>query len=217
VLTLRIEKHAIGEYAKTKPFKSVAIVSPGWYMENFVVEELAPLFGGFPFIPDNEGYLTLSCPRWGGNDAVPFISISADYGDLVHGVLLDPEAYNHQMVQGVSISLTSEQAVSDFEKGTAFFPSTLRDLLTQVATGKKSRFVPMENWKEFPTYGLRPMETVRDMFGFCQYSGGLYYGVPNDAVVPAKLKKMAAEAQGKTGDDLGLMTLEKFFKDHFGS
>jgi hypothetical protein len=35
--------------------------------------------------------------------------------------------------------------------------------------------------------------------------------------VPAKLKKMAAEAQGKTGDDLGLMTLEKFFKDHFGS
>jgi hypothetical protein len=75
----------------------------------------------------------------------------------------------------------------------------------------------MENWKDFPTYGLRPMETVRNMFGFCQSSGGMYYGVPNDVVLPAKLKKAVAEAQGKTGEECELMTMEKFFKAHFSS
>jgi len=55
----------------------------------------------------------------------------------------------------------------------------------------------VENWKDFPTYGLRPLEIVRDMFGFCQFAGGLYFGTPNDVVSPAQLKKVAAEAQGR--------------------
>lgn len=75
--------------------------------------------GGFPFVADDEGYLTLRVPRWGGNDEIPFISIIEDYGDLVHGVFLAPEKYNGRLLQGISSSATPEQLVSDFQKGMA--------------------------------------------------------------------------------------------------
>lgn len=106
----------MGEYAKAKSFTSVAIVSPGWYLENHLAEQLAPLFGGFPFSPDEEGYLTLKCPRWGGNEEIPFISIGDDYGDIVHGVFLSPEDYNGQLIQAISQSATATQLVEAFQK-----------------------------------------------------------------------------------------------------
>lgn len=34
---------------RPKGFKSVAIVSPGWFMESNFSKELAPIIGGFPF------------------------------------------------------------------------------------------------------------------------------------------------------------------------
>jgi len=94
------EKYAIGEYAKTKGFKSVVIISMGWYMENHIIEENADLMGGFPFHPDAEGYLTLQMPGWGGDGNVPWIAVDEDYGDIAHGVLLDPEAYNGRQARG---------------------------------------------------------------------------------------------------------------------
>lgn len=111
-------KNAVGEYAKSKGvFETVNIVSPGWYLENHLVEEIAPVLGGFPFSADEEGYLTLRIPRWGGNDEIPLISIGDDYGDLVHSVFLDPKKYNGRLVQGISASETPEKLVSEFEKG----------------------------------------------------------------------------------------------------
>ena len=89
-------------------------------------------------------------------------------------------------------------------------------MLTEiVVTGKKSRYLPFEDVKEFPTYGMKALETVRDVFGFCQASGGLYYGTPNDVDTAAELKAAAAKAQGKEGDEAKLMTLKQFFKTHF--
>ena len=73
----------------------------------------------------------------------------------------------------------------------------------------------MDDWKSFETYGARGLETVKYMFGFCQHSGGLYYGVPNDLAVPRELKSAAVEAQG--GGESHLMTLETFFKKHFSA
>jgi hypothetical protein len=75
--------------------------------------------------------------------------------------------------------------------------------------------VPIDDWKSFETYGERGLETVKYMFGFCQHSGGLYYGVPNDLTVPRELKSTAVEAQG--GGEGNLMTLEIFFKKHLGA
>lgn len=64
------------------------------------------------------------------------------------------------------------------------------------------------------TYGDRGLETVKHMFGFCQHSGGLYYGVPNDTTAAGELKRSAAEAQGKKESEL--LKLEEFFARFFG-
>lgn len=93
------------------------IVSPGWYLENQLVKDLAPLLGGFPFIPDSGGILTLEVPRWGGNEEIPFIAVEDDYGDIVHGVFLDPERFNGKLVQAISQSASLEQLVQAFAKG----------------------------------------------------------------------------------------------------
>ena len=67
------------------------------------------------------------------------------------------------------------------------------------------------------TYGDPAMELVKYMFGFCQHSGGLYYGEPNDGGPAAELKKLAAEAKGETGEGAAPMTLEKFWARHFAA
>ena len=43
--------------------------------------------------------------------------MSDDYGDLVHGVFLDPERYNDKLVQGASHSATAVQLVESFQQG----------------------------------------------------------------------------------------------------
>jgi hypothetical protein len=86
-------------------------------MENHLVEELAPAVGGWPFITDDEGYLTLRVPRWGGNENIPFIAIGEDYGDLVHGALIQPEKYNGKLVHGMSHEATASELVETFDKG----------------------------------------------------------------------------------------------------
>lgn len=73
----------------------------------------------------------------------------------------------------------------------------------------------MKAVEEIETYGMTALITVREMFSLCQVSGGLYYGAPNDTTLAAKLKAAAAAAQGKTGEDAQLMTLERFFKQNF--
>ncbi|KAF5723861.1 hypothetical protein FMUND_1470 [Fusarium mundagurra] len=111
------EKHAIAEYAKAKRFKSVVVISPGWYMENHLVQEVPGLFGGFPFLTDKEGYVTLRFPHWGGNEEMPFISIEHDYGDIVNGVFQEPEKYHGQLIQGISESATTTRMAEAFEIG----------------------------------------------------------------------------------------------------
>lgn len=78
---------------------------------------MAPFCGGFPFTQDDEGYLTLRFPRWGGTDEIPFISITDDFGDFVHGVLLAPERYHGKFIQAISVCAKPEELVTVFEKG----------------------------------------------------------------------------------------------------
>ncbi|RSL66432.1 hypothetical protein CEP51_012807 [Fusarium floridanum] len=99
----------------------------------------------------------------------------------------------------ISQSKTLEDIPADFEH----------------ATGKKSRFIPLEDWRLFKTDGTRVMQTVKEMFGFCYVSGGLYYGEPNDINLSASLKQAAAAAQGRSGEDTRLYSLGQYFKDVF--
>ncbi|KAF2728698.1 NAD(P)-binding protein [Polyplosphaeria fusca] len=194
------DKYAIGEYAKsTNAFKSTVIVSAGWYFENFLVQEMAPIFGGFPYIPAEDGTLVFRAPKWGGKEDVPFIAMRDDFGDIVHGVLLEPEKWDGGFVQGVSHICSLESMVEDFEK----------------ATGKRARFEEIPNWRDLEVYGVRALETVKLMFGFCQESGGRYYGVETENQTAAELKKKGAEACGKSGDGVALLTSEKVFKREF--
>jgi len=117
MLTRDADKYAIGEYAKsTGAFKAVVIVGAGSYFENFLSRDLAPIFGGFPYNPSEDGTLVLRIPSWGGKEEVPFISIEDDFGDIVHGVFLEPENYTGKLVQAVSDIRSYAEVVAAFEK-----------------------------------------------------------------------------------------------------
>lgn len=193
------EKYAIGKYAQTKGFETVNLVSPGFYMENYTVADIAAVFGGFPLIPSEDGELVLRAPKFGGKENIPFIAIKDDYGDLVHGVFLDPVAYNGTLVHGISELQSQGNLVGSFEK----------------VTGKKARFDPLASWEDLETYGVKALETVKLIYKFCQHTDGKYFGVQSDKSTPTKLKAAAAVARGRSGAEAELTTAETFFRRAF--
>lgn len=46
------------------------------------------------------------------------------------------------------------------------------------------------------TYGAKEYITIRDIFGFCQISVGLYYGRPDDTTDAEQLKAAATRQRG---------------------
>ncbi|KAF2112779.1 hypothetical protein BDV96DRAFT_614183 [Lophiotrema nucula] len=194
-------KAAISEYARgKKEFKSTIIVVSGWYFETFYMSDVAVLYGGFPYHPSSDGALVLKLPRWGGKDEkVPWISMTEDFGDIVHGALLDPERWNGKLIQGVSDPRSSEEVTATFQK----------------VTRKKARYEHIERWQDFDVKNIRALETVKMNFALVQETGGLYYGEKTDTAIPAELKKKAAMASGKTGEETVLYTLEKMFEKDF--
>ena len=82
-------------------------------------------------------------------------------------------------------------------------------------TGKKARFEEIPRWQDLNVYGIRALETVKLMFGFCQESGGRYYGDETEISTATELKKLAAEATGRTGGETKLLSLEAFFQKEF--
>ncbi|CAI6337070.1 unnamed protein product [Periconia digitata] len=204
------DKASIFAYALSKrpQLTSVVSVSAGFYIENFLNRDFTAILGGFPFSPaaktDSEsgvddGAFLLRAPRWGGREDIPFINIQEDYGDIVHGVFLEPEVWNGKVVQGVSDVRSWTDAVKAFEG----------------VTGRKAIYqdYPLE---EFETYGVYALENAKSMFRFWQESGGLYFGKDLTENETAKdLKRKAWRAQGRV-EDGKLSTLEDFFQDHFG-
>lgn len=88
-------------------------------MEMFQSKEMAPIFGGFPFLPDDEGFLTLRLPRWGATTdlPVPWISIQEDFGDIVHGVMLEPLKWNQKIVPALSDPISLPGVAASFQTG----------------------------------------------------------------------------------------------------
>ena len=110
------------------------------YMENFLLAELAPVFGGFPTVPGDDGVISYVHPCWGGNEEQPMISIGADYGDLVHGVLLDPAKYNGRLIQGISESRSAEAIAKDFQDGKNRGPEQILGSLTASSYRQEDSF-----------------------------------------------------------------------------
>ncbi|KAK4904157.1 hypothetical protein LTR66_017937 [Elasticomyces elasticus] len=194
-------KYKIEQYArKVEAFQTVIPIGAGWFLENFLAKEVAPVFGGFPHIPDNEGYLTFRVPYWGGEENVPWLSISDDFGDIVHGVFLDPIRWNGHFVHGVSDIRTFEDIVMDFA----------------TVTNLKARFDPiLPDWKAFDTHGIHELEDVKLMFGFTQITGGRYFAEPTESTTAAVLKRAVAEALGWPEERKYLVTASQWFAARF--
>ncbi|EON67999.1 hypothetical protein W97_07146 [Coniosporium apollinis CBS 100218] len=192
-------KNAVEAHARTKNFKAFAAVIAGWYMENYLDKAFAAFFGGFPWTEDAAGYLTFSSPLWGGKEGVPFVSISEDFGDVVHGIFLQPERWDGKVVQVVSDPMGWGDAVGIYEK----------------VTGKKSRFTPLPSWKDFNDQGVKTGMGTKLIFGYAQMTGGQVYGAPTDTSAARELKNVAAEAKGVPSEDAELMTIERFFRENF--
>jgi hypothetical protein len=114
-------KYKIEQYAKKlQKFETITPINAAWYLENFLNQQVAPVFGGFPYLPDEEGYLTFHVPNWGGDNLVPFLGVEDDYGDIVQGVFLDPGKWKGRIIHGASDMCSFTQMVADFEKGMCF-------------------------------------------------------------------------------------------------
>lgn len=122
-------KYKTEQYARSiERFETVSFVCAAWFLENFLVKDLARFFGGFPYVPDSEGYLTFVVPKWGGKEDVPFINMSEDFGDIVQGMFLDPHQWKGQLVHGCSDICSFEDIVTIFGKGKFDYLIKLDDL-----------------------------------------------------------------------------------------
>jgi hypothetical protein len=194
-------KYKIEQYARQlEAFQSFVPIGAGWFLENFLGQEVAPVFGGFPHFPDSEGYLTFRVPYWGGEENVPWLSISDDFGDIVQGIFLDPSRWNGHFVHGVSDMRSFDAIVAEFSK----------------ATGLKSRFDPiLPDWQAFDTHDIPELEDVKLMFGFTQTTGGKYFAEPTEITSAAVLKRATAEALGWPEQKQCLITLSQWFASRF--
>ncbi|KAL2359700.1 hypothetical protein RJZ56_007445 [Blastomyces dermatitidis] len=195
-------KNKIEHYIRsTGKFSTASFICAGWYLENFLSKEVAPVFGGFPHFPDPEGYLTFKAPMWGGMEDVPWLSMTDDYGDIIHGLFLEPEKWDDHVIHGVSDIRSFDELVGAFQQ----------------VTGKKSRYDPlMPSWEAFDTHGIHELEDAKLMFGFTQITGGRYFGEKaTESDTAAQLKAAGACARGQEGPDLQLISAEEWFKRRF--
>ncbi|KAK2810508.1 hypothetical protein FQN50_002997 [Emmonsiellopsis sp. PD_5] len=224
-------KNKIENYVRSlAKFSTASFICPGWYLENFLSKEVAPIFGGFPHAADPEGYLTFKVPLWGGKEDVPWLSITDDFGDIIQGLFLEPEKWNGSVIHGLSDIHSFDEVVGGFQEGKRMLlillPSISKNwierwilIISLLVTGLKSRYVPLlPSWEAFDTHGIHELQDVKLMFGFTQITGGRYFGKePTNGKSAAELKEAGARARGKAGDDLRLITVNQWFKREFGT
>lgn len=197
-------KNKIEQYARSLgSFETFTPIGAGWFLENFLGKEVAPVFGGFPYFTDDVGYLTFKVPYWGGDEHVPWLSISDDFGDIVHGIFLDPSRWSGHFVHGVSDIRSFEQVVADFA----------------AVTGRKARFQPiLPTWEAFDTHGSQELEDVKLMFGFTQLTGGRYFGPEATEIDTARqLKQATALKLGRPEGQHKLTSARDWFAARFSN
>ncbi|PLB36930.1 NmrA/HSCARG family protein [Aspergillus candidus] len=193
----RIEKYAVA----SGHFSTVGSIHAGWYMENYLNEEVAQVMGGFPFYADAEGYKTLYMPLWGKTrgTGIPWICIDDDFGDLVHGMFLDPKKYHQRPVPAISEILSWDEFARAFEK----------------VTGEKARYVPIPAGETLAP-GVSELDDHRELFRFGQATDGKYFGdLPGTTDIAATLKGAATLARGKSESEAQLTTAEKWFRSNY--
>jgi hypothetical protein len=89
-------------------------------MECWMDESFCKTWGGFPWFgrDDNDKHgVVLSAPPYGGDGRMPWVSLQDDFGDIVHGIFLNPTQYHHRPVQAISELIRYEDLAKAFTKG----------------------------------------------------------------------------------------------------
>ncbi|KAL4792667.1 NmrA-like family protein [Aspergillus venezuelensis] len=192
-------KHRVELCAREFPtFESVMGAWPAWYFENFIDAEYAAAFGGFPLQPDEEGYLTFTSPRVGGEETVQTVSVADDFGEMVHALFINPRKWHGCTVPMMSDAFSYEDMVKAF---------------TDV-TGKKARYIPMESYEDFPTHGDSVLVELQDVYRYMQNANGWFFGEPDNRDVCQRLKDEARLDKGLQPQNL--ITMKEYFVTHYG-
>lgn len=122
-------KRKVELFARSLPqFDSVIGAFPGWTFDLYKQPTLPEFLGGFPLLPDNEGYITFRSPPIKGEGKMQTLSIDDDFGEMVHGMLLDPARWNHQTIQCLSDAFTYPELMEHFTEGEGTLTKFLIDV-----------------------------------------------------------------------------------------
>ncbi|KAJ6022757.1 hypothetical protein N7499_008074 [Penicillium canescens] len=217
-------KHRVELFAREfKEFDSVIGAFPGWYFENLITPIYAQSFGGFPLYPDAEGFLTFTSPLVGGEGKVQTVSIADDFGEMVHGMFLNPEKWKNQTIQCLSEAFTYEDMVKTFTEGKLCnIPSicltfeTLQNMLIiYIVTGKKARYVPMASYMDFPTHDNTVLIELRDVFRYTQHNNGQFFGNADNVITCQHLKDEARRDKGLPQEPV--ISMRDYLINHYGN
>ncbi|OAL28906.1 hypothetical protein AYO22_02342 [Fonsecaea multimorphosa] len=186
------------ECAKMGQLETATVVNPGWFLENAYDDKYVAAFGGFAKLVDGDGYLTFKTPRMGNDpESVPWLAVADDYGDIVHGILLECERWNGEYIDAVSESTSFADMAAAHQK----------------ATGRLSRFIAIEKGA-LEAEDASKTEEVNGLYDLMhELKGNFFNGRPTEHENAKALKAKACEATGR-GDQACLMTVEGFFRKY---
>ncbi|KAK5801375.1 hypothetical protein VI817_003587 [Penicillium citrinum] len=170
------------EYARSHSmFTTFTAILPASFMECWTAEPFCETWGGFPLVPKDTGELVLAVPPYGGDGRMPWVSVQDDFGDIVHGILLDPVKYDKGRVQAISSLITFQDLALAFTR----------------ATGKSVEFQPLSSWRDIPQDGGEMRRECSLMFFYMEFCGGRWFAeYPSDDTLPRECKEAAAKARG---------------------
>lgn len=88
-------------------------------MECWGEESFCRVWGGFPwYSEDTNQTVVLAVPPYGGDGRMPWVSLNDDFGDIVHGIFLDPQETHGKHVQAISQMIQFQDLAAEYSEGT---------------------------------------------------------------------------------------------------